>query len=55
MKITKNEFFTIIEAEEGKVLSDADGVYEGPLYLGINDSPDNYQEIDKEDTESYGN
>lgn len=47
MKIEVKEFFTVITPEEGYKFSNLDKseMYEGSIYLGKYDSPDNYVEV----------
>lgn len=49
MKINQTNLFTIIEAEEGMILINKEGYGAYKIYLGINDSPDNYKEIPEDD------
>jgi len=48
MQIDKQENYTVITADEGKVLADKEGKVVGKeLYLGNIDSPENYVEVDE--------
>ena len=49
MIITQTDLFTMIEADKGMILVDKDGYGAKLLYLGCNDSPDNYIEIPEEE------
>ena len=49
MIITQTDLFTMIEADEDMILVDKDGYGAKLLYLGCNDSPDNYIEIPEEE------
>lgn len=46
MKIEEN----VLIADEGKVLT-KDGIYSKQVWLGINDSPSNWQEVDEIESE----
>jgi len=47
MKITTDEHYTVITAEEGKIFADLTGnIIAKEIYLGNIDSPENYIEID---------
>ena len=48
MKIIQ-DIMTILEAEEGYVITDGYGNYGHKIYLGIYDSPSNWQEIKEEE------
>ena len=55
MKIETKKTFTIIIPEEGYHLSNIDKteMYEGFIYLGKYDSPDNYIEVTNEEYEEW--
>jgi hypothetical protein len=50
MKVIEKELFTVIEAEENYILINKQ-TREGAfvIYLGKNDSPDNYEEIPEDE------
>lgn len=46
MRVTNTDSLTILEADEGKLLfSQSTNQYYKKVYLGKNDSPDNYREV----------
>lgn len=49
MRVEKQELFTVIYADEGKVFRDKNNevVLSSIAYLGKEDSPENYEEIEK--------
>jgi len=48
MKITTDEHYTVITADEGKIFADLEGnILAKEIYLGNIDHPDNYTEIDE--------
>lgn len=55
MKIQKNDYFTYITPDINKHFSNLDKteMYEGTLYLGKNDSPENYIEVTEEEYQAY--
>jgi hypothetical protein len=48
MKITQ-DLMIILNADEGKVITDGQGNYGHTVYLGIYDSPSNWYEINEEE------
>lgn len=48
MKII-HDLMTILQAEEGCIITDGQGNYGHTIYLGIHDSPSNWQEIKEEE------
>lgn len=57
MRIENTDLFTIIHPDEGYKLSNLDktDMYEGSVYLGIYDSPDNYTEATIEEYSNWLN
>lgn len=57
MRIEKTDLFTVIHPDEGYKLSNLDKteMYEGSVYLGIYDSPDNYTEVTIEEYSDWLN
>jgi len=52
MKITTDEHYTVITADEGKIFADLEGnILAKEIYLGIVDFPENYTEIDDPELE----
>lgn len=48
MKIIQ-DLMTILQADEGCIITDGQGNYGHTIYLGIYDSPSNWQEIKEEE------
>lgn len=57
MRIEKTDLFTVIHPDENYKLSNLNktDMYEGSVYLGIYDSPDNYTEVTIEEYNSWLN
>ena len=54
MKLEERNGLRVLTADEGKLLSRTgdNGTLASIVYLGINDSPDNYSEIDIEELDN---
>ena len=48
MKIIQ-DLMTILQADEGHIITDGQGNYGHTIYLSIHDSPSNWQEIKEEE------
>lgn len=48
MKIIQ-DLMTILQADEGYIITDDQGNYGHTIYLGIHDSPSNWREISEEE------
>lgn len=53
MKI-KQDLMTILEADQGYIITDGAGNYGHTIYLGIYDSPSNWYEVKEEEVPQDG-
>lgn len=57
MKLTTKGVLRILEPAQGMHLKSKsrNDIYEGKIYLGVNDSPDNYTEVTEEEYQTHLN